>query len=353
MDEHLKDGKILVLWNQVMTYTEATLETLAKMSGLTITVVRRNKNTTRNYVPKNKERVFYHSFSEFDQRELLAFYNELKPRLLLIAGWETRSYLAVAHQGRIDGIPVVSGLDNQWRGTVRQKLACLLARRNLRSKITHFQVAGKRQYEFARRLGYADSEILDDLYSADPRLFRHSKDKSYPKRLLYVGRFHRNKGLDILREAWTRASPGSGWELVVVGSGPDLGMIDETPGVTIKSFMQPQEVVEEAAAAGAFVLPSRFEPWGVVVQEFAAMGFPLILSSACGAGQEFLIHGYNGWAFRNEMTRELETSLRKLFASSEDERRTMGERSAALAKRITPETSAANLLSILFRGTNY
>ena len=47
-----------------------------------------------------------------------------------------------------------------------------------------------------------------------------------------------------------------------------------------------------------FLMPSSFEPWGVVVHEHAAAGFPLLLSDAVGAGERFLEAPRNGTAFR-------------------------------------------------------
>lgn len=38
---------------------------------------------------------------------------------------------------------------------------------------------------------------------------------------------------------------------------------------------------------GVFILPSRIEPWGVVVHEFSAAGFPLLLSDQVGSAESF------------------------------------------------------------------
>jgi len=128
---------------------------------------------------------------------------------------------------------------------------------------------------------------------------------------------------------------------------------EELSGVEVKGFLQQEDLAEETAGAGAFVLPSRREPWGVVVHEFAAAGLPLILSSACGAATEFLIPGYNGFVFENEDATGLAQSLNRLFALTEPERRMMRRRSMRLAGRISPETAAANLLSVLTRDPEF
>jgi len=43
-----------------------------------------------------------------------------------------------------------------------------------------------------------------------------------------------------------------------------------------------------------FVLPSRYEPWGVAMAEAMGTGMPVIATSACGAGVELLHPYFNG-----------------------------------------------------------
>jgi glycosyltransferase involved in cell wall biosynthesis len=208
-----------------------------------------------------------------------------------------------------------------------------------------------RQYEYARRLGYPQECILFNEYAADTTLFSVSEDedenfRNRTKRLLYVGRFHQSKGLDLLEKAWRMVGDESGWELMLIGNGVLGTGWKGLSGVTVRDFLQPEDLATEAARAAAFVLPSRREPWGVVVHEFAAAGLPLVLSSACGSATEFLIPGYNGYIFDNEDIGSLAKSLKKLFSLPEADRCIMGERSKNLSKRISPETAAANLLSV-------
>lgn len=350
----MENGKnILVLYTEWMGYSEATFDAVARLSGARVTAVQRDIGKTRAYQPQGSERLNLVPRSKHDRSSLLRLYQSLAPQLIYVSGWQDRDYLAVAREARRDGIPVVTGMDNQWSGSMKQRLACLAAWVRVKPYFSHIQVAGLCQYEYARRLGYARDQILLNEYSADSNLFSPKKAKSHSlshvKKLLYVGRFHKNKGLDILENAWRTVGTESGWELVLIGNGELEGEWEKLPGVTIKDFLQPKELAEEAATASAFVLPSRREPWGVVVHEFAAVGLPLILSSSCGAATEFLIAGYNGFLFDSEDAGSLASSMRQLFTLSEGELLTMGERSATLASRISSETAAANLLSILYQ----
>src|SRR5207245_9325823 len=55
-----------------------------------------------------------------------------------------------------------------------------------------------------------------------------------------------------------------------------------------------ESVVEAYAASDVFALLSEREPWGVVVNEAAACGLPLVLSDRVGAAHDLLRDGENG-----------------------------------------------------------
>ena len=55
-----------------------------------------------------------------------------------------------------------------------------------------------------------------------------------------------------------------------------------------------ERIVERYALADVFALLSRHEPWGVVVNEAAACGLPLVLSDRVGAAYDLLEDGRNG-----------------------------------------------------------
>lgn len=95
------------------------------------------------------------------------------------------------------------------------------------------------------------------------------------------------------------------------------------------------------------MLPSRFEPWGVVVHEFAAAGFPLICSNAVGANSAFLEDGINGYVFETNNAGSLEKMMEKIINKSTEELIEMCKISAAKAASITPEKWVESLMSVL------
>ena len=118
------------------------------------------------------------------------------------------------------------------------------------------------------------------------------------------------KGIDTLEEA-VRLADGP-FRLVVVSDLPH------------------DRVVEAYVAADVFALLSRHEPWGVVVNEAAACGLPLVLSDRVGAAPDLLRDGENGFLVPVDDAPAAADALRKL--GDAEERRRMGARSAEIAR---------------------
>jgi hypothetical protein len=72
------------------------------------------------------------------------------------------------------------------------------------------------------------------------------------------------------------------------------------------------------------------------VQEYAASGFPLVLSSEVGAAEIFLREGSNGFSFRAGDVSALKRCLKKITELSTKELFLMAETSHQLAQQITP-----------------
>ena len=111
--------------------------------------------------------------------------------------------------------------------------------------------------------------------------------------------------------------------------------------------MQPEEMPGIIADTGVFVLPSLFEPWGVVVHEYASAGFPLLCSDKVGASESFLEQNGNGATFNAGNSEQLKQKLNKFTQMSNADLAGMSRRSFELAKRLTPEIWADRLIKIV------
>lgn len=347
--------KILYLYAEVMGYTMVTIKALVERGAEVHVVHWDHKKLTPYQVPPWPN-VHVHKRSEMSVEAMHRLAEGLSPAITVISGWADKGYMAVARRLRSQGQIVVTCFDGQWHGTLRQNVAVVLGRLGYFSRYySHAWVSGSYQFEYARRLGFEKKTIVYDLYSADLSLFHtayqgslQQKQRSYPHRFLFVGRFEPIKGLDTLLKAWQALTDDRrDWELHFVGNGSLKTSLQATPGVVVKDFMQPERLMKEVAHAGCFVLPSRGEPWGVVVHEFAAAGLPLIVSDVVGAASTFLIPGLNGFNFKAGDPQMLARRMHQIITMTDHELHAMAVSSHELSQRITPTTSAGNLLSVI------
>jgi len=346
--------KILYLYAEVLGYTMATIQALVN-DGAEVHVVHWDHKKLTAYQHPAMDGVHFYRRSEMTVEAICTLARNLSPNITVVSGWMDKGYLSVARILRNNNLPVAMGLDGQWLPSLRQFVASLAGRMGYFSRyFSHAWVAGVYQYEYARKLGFDKNSIVYDLLSADIMLFNQAyastkehKKIAYPHRFLFVGRLEPIKGLDVLMAAWALLSEvRADWDFHLVGDGSLKPMLASVPGIVLKPFMQPDLLIQEVKQAGCFVLPSRGEPWGVVVHEFAAAGMPLIVSNVVGAASTFLINGFNGFTFLVNDNESLAKKMLAIIESSDAELLLMAQRSHQLGQKITPDTSAGNLLAI-------
>jgi glycogen synthase len=144
-------------------------------------------------------------------------------------------------------------------------------------------------------------------WRANPARVRAVRDRYAPGGapvLLYFGRLEYEKGVQDLIAALPRirrAHPGT--RLVVAGTGTahdQLVAAAQTHrvrrSVTFTGHLPDADLAALLRAVDAVVLPSRYEPFGIVALEAAAAGAPLVASTAGGLG-EVVVDGETGLSF--------------------------------------------------------
>lgn len=280
--------------------------------------------------------------------QMMAEVERFAPDIILTSGWMFKDYLEVCRWFRKRGGKVVAFCDTAYRGSLRQRIGCLLAKWLVHPAIDVVWVAGERQREYAKRLGYRTRHLWEPMLCCDwPAFAAHRRtDPNQGEGFLFVGRLVPVKAFDILIKAYGlyRKSVSNPWPLKIIGSGPLSKMAENKEGIKLLGFVQPSHLPAMMASASAYVLPSNFEPWGVALQEAATVGLPLIASDACGASVHLLRDGWNGYLIEPGSVAELTDALIRMHTLSNDARRAMGVNSFELSKQYTPELWAATLV---------
>ncbi|MGC4020645.1 MAG: glycosyltransferase family 4 protein [Cyclobacteriaceae bacterium] len=137
--------------------------------------------------------------------------------------------------------------------------------------------------------------------------------------LLFCGQMIKRKGLDILLKAFDFLSSRYNVVLHLVGREADLQlMLSEVSSagrakIINHGFQAPDSLPEYFALADIFVLPSRYDGWGVVVNQAIGAGLPVICSDQVGAGLDLIEDGVNGFLFKSEDEGDLRAKLMKLL----------------------------------------
>jgi glycogen synthase len=137
----------------------------------------------------------------------------------------------------------------------------------------------------------------------DAVLRKHGIDPARPF-VLFVGRITRQKGIIHLVRALPRLDPG--FQVVLCAGAPDTPEIAsgmksaveaaqrERPGVVwIEEMLPKEEIIPLYSAAGLFICPSIYEPFGIINLEAMACGTPVV-GSAVGGIPEVVVPGETG-----------------------------------------------------------
>ena len=141
----------------------------------------------------------------------------------------------------------------------------------------------------------------------DKRVYKQKIGCKSEQMILYIGQFIHRKGIDVLLKAHAPLSDSV--ELRVIG-GENYPLEQEHNNVVFEGFKTKEELKNYYAAADVFVLPTREDIWGLVVNEAFAIGLPVITSDNCGAGLEMIIDGVNGYIFPNEDAETLSNAIK-------------------------------------------
>jgi glycosyltransferase involved in cell wall biosynthesis len=344
--------KALFLYTEIADYFLASCNALIQ-KGVEVHVVRWpvNKEAPFQFVYPDGMNVYERT--NFDDDALLELVQKINPSIIICSGWVDKGYLKICKKYK-QKINTVLTLDNHWRGDLKQRIAAFISPFYLKSRFSKCWVPGSLQFEYARKLGFKKKQIETGFYSCDFDLFfnqyltnKEHKQKCFPKRFIFVGRYYEFKGIKDLWIAFIdlQKESLSDWELWCLGTGD----IEPVKHDKIKhfGFVQPKDLPKYIKETGVFVLPSRFEPWGVVIHEFAAAGFPIVCSDEVGARIAFLENDVNGYIYQAGNIQQLKDCLKKMMSLKEEVLLAMGQKSVDKAKLNTPEIWADKLMRMI------
>lgn len=209
-------------------------------------------------------------------------------------------------------------------------------------------VSGKKAFDhFSKTLKIPANKIISGYSVVDNDHFtvRYPATEQIPV-MLCVARFSKEKNLTSLLKAYNKSKVKKEYSLKLVGGGEQRHELEklakENPNIDIVNWVSYQDLPSIYKKASLFILPSLFEPWGLVINEAMAAGLPIIASHQCGCVPD-LITEKNGLTFDAENEEELFLLLDKIVDIPKDKLKEMGENSKRKIEKYSPRSWAKTL----------
>lgn len=159
--------------------------------------------------------------------------------------------------------------------------------------------------------------------------------------VLSVGQFIYRKGFDVLINVAVNLPKEIGFYFVG-DTAPEeyLQIVDENDlkNIHFIGFAQKELLKNFYKASDVFVLPTREDIWGLVINEAMTYGLPIISTNRCIAALELISEGNNGWIVNVDDRNALSECLGKIYMMPEKDRNLIGFESQRMMASYTIET---------------
>lgn len=219
----------------------------------------------------------------------------------------------------------------------------------------HIFVSGIRaRLHFNQRLSQSNNKITCGYSAVDNEHFsRDINVSTLPKRniVLCIARYSPEKDLETLIQAYIKSNAYQKIELWLVGEGPQRDTLEHAvegheEWIKLKGWVTYSDLPSLYSRAICFVLPSKFEPWGLVVNEAMASGVPVICSDACGCIPDLDVEG--SWIFESGSVENLIDVLNHSLIISENEKHSIIARQRKSVGELNPDSWAKAICRCAF-----
>ena len=271
------------------------------------------------------------------KRQLVEELDSFNPEIMIINGYTGKIQVSAIQYCWKKTIPYAVESDTPLRipnNPIKAIGKRILLKRRLGNKLCYGFAGGTPQKENFLYYGIDETRcFILPMCVSENRFLEQSRNLSTkqeikeslgfePKKVfLYVGRLAEEKNVQLLLKAFSKMDKESSI-LLILGDGPEGDVLKEyvrsnnLDNVFFKGHVFFPEIVSFYKAADCFVLPSKSEPWGLVVNEAMIMGLPLVLSSAVGCCSDLMKESQNGFIFDNNDIEDLEKSLNMVLRAN-------------------------------------
>lgn len=172
--------------------------------------------------------------------------------------------------------------------------------------------SGKPHGRLFQSIGFAGQSFITGSVGIFDKQPRADKPEHSPLRYIYVGRLIDVKNVAMLVDVFN----ANGKPLTIVGTG---ALEDELrkkarSNITFTGFIDNSKLGGIYQSHDVFILPSYYEPWGLVVEEALYWGLPVIVSDRVGSGEDMVRDLNTGLIFKNNDRDDLQRCIDRMEA---------------------------------------
>ena len=299
-------------------------------------------------------------------RDVNAALDRLAPEVVAIAGWSFPESLAAISWARLNQARIVLMSASQRHDSKRYRIREVIKSRIVKACDSAL-VGGRNQADYVVALGMAQERVFVGYDAVDNRHFHEGAERAresaadlrlqyqLPDRfILASSRFIPKKNMPRLLAAYAAAikATGAPHALVILGDGTSRGEVEAAISrhalgqrVRLPGFKSYQTLPVYYGLADGFVHVALSEQWGLVINEAAASGLPLVVSAACGAAAELVQQGRNGYLVDAQSEASITDGLVAIMTATCSELRAMGAESQSVVAHWGPDRFGSGLIS--------
>ena len=193
-------------------------------------------------------------------------------------------------------------------------------------------------------------------YSLDalnqPKEISSKLKKTNEKIFMYIGALNKRKGINLLLNAFHKLlDEACQWKLVLVGDDRSDGeyvkqaeVLGIAERIEFAGVVESSKINEYLIQADVFILPTRFDGWGAVLNEAASLGKPMISTDQAGSAYHLIKDGENGFMVKAGDTNTLSKAM-QFYIDCPEQIAIHGKKSLEIFQNFTPEKSAELFIS--------
>lgn len=180
----------------------------------------------------------------------------------------------------------------------------------LSKSFSHYFVSGYPHAEIFQKL-----KVTGEIHITGGVGLFNKPTLTFPKRIrqkklnyIYTGRLIDVKNLEFLVSVFNE----TGLSLTIIGSGHLESKLRKMAkdNICFEGFVDNDKIYEYYASANCFILPSKSEPWGLVVEEALFSGIPVLVSDKVGCNVDCVEKYDSGIVFKADDKVSLKNALK-------------------------------------------